>query len=139
MLLFSQFRHIKKSFISKIKIWNWFCRILYMWKWLLIIPFWSLSQKLWGVLVCGQLWILYSKINFEVIYLIQFSIFLEKNKIIGCRLFITTLQPLRLKFFPHLLKPVYYKIPWLHVPQFFFLKFGAYTRNGSFGTILVKT
>jgi len=43
-------------------------------------------------------WILYSKINFEVLYLIEFSIFLEKNKIIECRLFITTLQPLGLAF-----------------------------------------
>jgi len=50
------------------------------------------------VLVCGQLWILYSKINFEVLYLTQFSIFFEKNKIIGGRLFIATLQPLGLDF-----------------------------------------
>jgi len=28
-----------------------------------IIPFWSMSHKLQGVLVCRQLWILYSKIN----------------------------------------------------------------------------
>jgi len=44
-------------------------------------------------------WIFYSKIKFEVIYFIQFSIFLEKNKIRGYRLFITTLQPLGLTFF----------------------------------------
>jgi len=38
------------------------------------------------------------KINFEVLYLTQISIFLEENKIIGSRLFITTLQPLELSF-----------------------------------------
>jgi len=72
---------------------------LYICRKLLIILFWSMSQRLWGVLVCGQLWIFYSKINFEVVYFIQFSLFLEKNKIIGCTLFIATLQPLRLAFF----------------------------------------
>jgi len=39
-----------------------------------------MSQKLWGVLVCRQLWILYSKINFEVFYFTQFSIFFEEKK-----------------------------------------------------------
>jgi len=34
---------------------------------------------------------LYSKINFEVLYLTQILIFLEKNKNIRCRLFITTI------------------------------------------------
>jgi len=58
-----------------------------------------MSQKLQGILVCEQLWIFYSKINFEVIYLTQFSIFLKKSKIEGCRLFITTLRPLGLSFF----------------------------------------
>jgi len=57
-----------------------------------------MCQKLWGLLVCGQLWILYSKINFKVFYFIQFSIFFEKDKIIGCRLFIMTLQLLGLAF-----------------------------------------
>jgi len=54
--------------------------------------------KLWGVLVDGQLWNLYFEINFEVLYLVQLSIFLKKNKIIGCRLFIKRLQPLVLAF-----------------------------------------
>jgi len=58
-----------------------------------------MSQKLWGILVCGQLWILYPKINFEVIYFIQFSIFLKKNKTIGCRLFIATSWPSEFSFF----------------------------------------
>ena len=57
-----------------------------------IIPFWSTSQKLQGVLVCKQLWNLYSKINFEVLYFTQFSIFFEKNKMRRCRLSITKLQ-----------------------------------------------
>jgi len=39
-----------------------------------------MSQKLQGVLVCGQLWILYSEINSEVLYFTQFSIFFEKEK-----------------------------------------------------------
>jgi len=58
-----------------------------------------MSQKLWGVFVCGQLWILYYKINFEILYFTQFSIFFEKNKIIGCRLFIATSQTFVLAFF----------------------------------------
>jgi len=41
----------------------------------------------------------YSKINFAVLYLTQFSMFSEKNKILGFRLFIITLQPLGLEFF----------------------------------------
>jgi len=48
--------------------------------------------------------LLYSKINFKVIYLTQFSIFFEKNKIIGCRLFIPTLKPLGLAFFNSITK-----------------------------------
>jgi len=56
---------------------------LYMQIKLCIIPFWSMSQKLWGVLVGRQLWIPYSEINLEIIYLTQFSISFEKNKIIG--------------------------------------------------------
>jgi len=58
-----------------------------------------MSQKFSRVLVCGHLWILYSKINFEGLYFTQFSIFLEKNKTIRYRLFIKTLQPLGLEFF----------------------------------------
>jgi len=62
-----------------------------------------MSQNLIGV--CGQLWNLYSKINFEVLYLIQFSIFLEnKIKTTGVDFFITTLQPLGLAFFNSLIK-----------------------------------
>jgi len=34
---------------------------------------------------------LYSKINFEVFYLTQFLMIFDKNKIIGCKLFITKL------------------------------------------------
>jgi len=56
------------------------------------------EMKFMRSLICGQLWILYTKTNFEVLYLIQFSIFWEKNKIIGCRLFIITLQPLDFAF-----------------------------------------
>jgi len=45
-----------------------------------------------------------------------------------------------LKFFPHILKLVYYKILRLHVSKnVFFQNFGACTRNGSFGAFLVKT
>jgi len=51
-----------------------------------------------GVLVCEQLWILYSKLKFEVLYLNQFTIFFEKNKIMGYRLRSTTFQPLGLAF-----------------------------------------
>jgi len=69
-----------------------------------IIPFLSMSQNLWGVFVCGQLWIVYSNINFEVLYFTQFSISFEKNKNIGCRLFTTTLQPLGLSFFNSMTK-----------------------------------
>jgi len=69
-----------------------------------IIPFWLMRWKLWGVLVWGQLWIPYSKINFEVVYLTQFSIFFEKNKNIGCRLFITTFQLLGLAIFDSITK-----------------------------------
>jgi len=58
-----------------------------------------MSQKLKGVLVCGQLWIPYSNIIFEVLYLTQFSIILEKNNKIRRRIFITSLQPLGLAFF----------------------------------------
>ena len=72
---------------------------LYKHKKLWTIPFWSMSQKLWGFLVCGQLWILYSQINFEVLYWTQFSIFLKKNKNIRSRLFTTILQPLGLVIF----------------------------------------
>jgi len=44
-----------------------------------------------------------------------------------------------LKFFPHILKPMYYRILWLHVSKYgFFLNFGACPRNGSFGAFLVK-
>jgi len=50
------------------------------------------------------IWILNSKVNFEVVCLTQFSIFLEKNKIIGYRLFITTLQPLGLGFLDFIIK-----------------------------------
>jgi len=39
------------------------------------------------------------KINFEVHYVTQFSTFFGKNKIIGFRLIIITLQPLGLAFF----------------------------------------
>jgi len=53
-----------------------------------------MSQKLQGVLACWQLWNLYSKINFKVLYFTQFSIFFEKNKIILLRFFIITFQPL---------------------------------------------
>jgi len=65
-----------------------------------ISPLWSVRWKLRGVLVCGQLWISYTKINFEVLYLTQFSIFLEKmnswdvNNLLQC-----SLQPLTLAFF----------------------------------------
>jgi len=69
-----------------------------------IIPFQWMNQKLWGVLVCGQLWILHSKTNFDVVYSTQFAIFFGKNKILGCRLFITTLQPLGLTFFNFIIK-----------------------------------
>jgi len=60
---------------------------------------WLIRWKLWGVFVCGLLSILCCKLNFEVLYFTQFSIFFEKNKIIGYRLFIATLQPLGLSFF----------------------------------------
>ena len=39
------------------------------------------------------------KKNFEVLDLTQFLIFLKKNKNIGCRFLIATLQPLGLAFF----------------------------------------
>jgi len=42
--------------------------------------------------------------NFEVLYLTQFLRFSRKNKIIGCRLFIITLQPLGLEFFNSITK-----------------------------------
>lgn len=42
-----------------------------------IFPFCFIRRKLWGLLVCGHLRNLYSKINFEVHYLTQFSIFLR--------------------------------------------------------------
>jgi len=93
---FGQIR--KKSLFQKQKFEIGFLD-LYIHGKLYIIPFWSMSQKLWGLLVCGQFRILYFKINFEVIYLIQVSIFLEKNKIVGCRVFITTLWTFGLEFF----------------------------------------
>jgi len=58
-----------------------------------------MSQNLWWVFLCAHLWIYYSKINFEVLYFSQISIFFEKNVVIGCMLSITTLQPLKLTFF----------------------------------------
>ncbi len=73
-----------------------------------ITPFRLLRWNLWGVLVCRQWQILYSKtsskINFEVLYLTPISLYLEKNKIWGCRLIITTLQPLGLAFFNSITK-----------------------------------
>jgi len=93
----------EKLLFSQTKFWNLFSRFIFTWKFW-IIPFRSMSQKLWGVLVCGQLWIPYSKINLEVLYLIQFSMFFEKNKILGFRLFIMTLQPLGLEFFNSITK-----------------------------------
>jgi len=84
MLVFSltgQFGQIwKNHFFQKQKIEIGFLKLFLRGK-LLIIPFWSMSQKLWGVLICGQLWILYSKISFEVLYSIQFSMFFKINKI----------------------------------------------------------
>jgi len=53
----------EKLLFSKTKIWNWFYRVINTYKALNH----SMSQNLWGVLVCRQLWILYSKINFEVL------------------------------------------------------------------------
>jgi len=97
ILLAVQFGQIKKTIFLETKNWNWFSKI-YIYGKLLIIPFWSMSQKLWGVLVWRQLWIFYSKINFEILYSIPFSLCMEKNKIIGCRLFIKTFQPLGLAF-----------------------------------------
>jgi len=85
---------LKKSFFSELKNLKLIFKIYIMWKALI----WPMSQKLRGVLVCRQLWILYSKIIFEVFYFTQFSIFFEK-KIIQCRLSIKTLQPLGLAFF----------------------------------------
>jgi len=58
---------------------------------------WVKSYK--EVFICRQLWIFYSKINSEVLYFTQFSIFLEKNKISRYILFTKTLQPLGLAFF----------------------------------------
>jgi len=63
-----------------------------------MIPFWLMRWKWWGVLFCGQLWFSYSKINFEGLYLTQFSIFFWKNWIVGFRVFIRMLQPLGLAF-----------------------------------------
>jgi len=45
-----------------------------------------------------------TQINFEVFYFTQFSNFLKKIKIIGFRLFITTLQLLELAFFNSIIK-----------------------------------
>ncbi len=56
------------------------------------------DKKVMRSFSCGQLWILYSKRNFEDLYLTQFLILFEKNKTIRCGLFITTLQPLGLAF-----------------------------------------
>jgi len=80
--------------------------------------------NLWGVLVGKQLWIFFSKINFEIFHLTQFSIFFEKNKIIGCRFFITTLEPLGLR-------KIYNSIPRQisilnHFLLFFYLLFFSY-------------
>jgi len=46
-----------------------------------------------------------------------------------------------LKFLPHIFKPAYYKILWLHVSKnvLFFLRFETCTRNDSFGVFWVKT
>jgi len=68
-----------------------------------------MSQKLWQVFVSRQLCILNSKINFEVLYFTQFWIYFEKNKIIECRSFITTLQPLGLSFFNSITKILYFE------------------------------
>jgi len=53
--------------------------------------------KMWHV---GRSWV---KINFEVLHLTQFLIFFERNRIVECRLFITTLQFLLTIFFPYML------------------------------------
>jgi len=50
------------------------------------LPFFQKERKSYEFfIVCGQLWIFYSKINFKVLYLTQFSVVFEKNKITGCR------------------------------------------------------
>jgi len=107
MLLFSLARQSgqirKNHFFHKQKLKIGFLE-LYIREKLLIILFWLMNLKLLGVFVCEQLWILYSKTNFEVLYLTQFSIFFEKNKTFGCRLIITTLQPLGLAFFNSMTK-----------------------------------
>jgi hypothetical protein len=37
------------------------------------------EAKAMRIFYCGQLWILYFKINFKILYLTQFSIFLERS------------------------------------------------------------